>query len=86
MNSNLINKTTQWVKLYGYQPSTMPDDISNTDFVLFVNQLYLDLLKGKVKDNFATQGFNYDPAIKNSFDFYCANQKHLRSLAIMGGE
>ena len=86
MNKFSMPKMEHWVSLYGYQPVIMQEDFADAEFVLFVNQTYLKLLEGNVQDNFATQGLNYDPAIKTSFEFYCANQKELRSLLIMGGE
>ena len=68
-------------------PSQQADDFSDRRFIGFVNKTYLKLLEGKQApiDGFKSNRFNYDPAIKNSMEFYFANQKHLRSLAIMGG-
>ena len=82
-----MNKLNYWVENYGFIPSQQADDFSDRRFIGFVNKTYLKLLEGEMAPvyEFKRNGFNYDPAIKNSMEFYFANQKHLRSLAIMGG-
>jgi hypothetical protein len=75
MNNKKIN---YWSTKYGYMAFLLADDFSKQGFVTFINELYLSL-KGDQAE-YKVQGFVFDEAITNSTEFYCANQKHLRSL------